>query len=231
MRLLTMALATTLLSTAAQAADLSGRATVVDGDTLQIEGVKERIRLYGVDAPESKQTCDDARGKRYLCGSRSAEALAEIIGRQGRVQCFEEDRDRYGRIVAECATAGNTVVNAEMVRQGWAVEYDDYSDGRYDQEEREAKKAKRGIWAGRFVKPSAWRRGERLASEQAATVEEQGAPSTKCLIKGNISGSGKIYHTPSSRSYEKTVIDEADGERWFCTETEAKAAGWRAPRG
>ena len=117
-----VSLAAALFATAAEAADFSGRATVVDGDTLQIEGVKERIRLYGVDAPESKQTCDDARGKRYLCGSRSAEALAEIIGRNGRVQCFEEDRDRYGRIVAECATPRNTVVNAEMVRQGWAVE-------------------------------------------------------------------------------------------------------------
>jgi endonuclease YncB( thermonuclease family) len=56
------------------------------------------------------------------------------------------------------------------------------------------------------------------------------APPTGCLIKGNISQSGKIYHVPDSPSYDQTKIDESKGERWFCTETEARAAGWRAPR-
>ena len=56
------------------------------------------------------------------------------------------------------------------------------------------------------------------------------APSPACRIKGNISGSGRIYHVPGSRSYESTVIDESKGERWFCTEDEARAAGWRAPK-
>ncbi len=88
---------------------IEGRATVVDGDTLAIEGLKARIRLYGIDAPESSQTCDDASGKRYLCGGRAAQYLADLIGRSGRVTCFEEDRDRYGRIVAECATPDNKV--------------------------------------------------------------------------------------------------------------------------
>ncbi|MGN6917326.1 sunset domain-containing protein [Neisseria sp. P0017.S004] len=50
-------------------------------------------------------------------------------------------------------------------------------------------------------------------------------------MKGNIGNSGRIYHVPGTAAYEKTKIDEAKGERWFCSEDEARAAGWRAPRG
>jgi endonuclease YncB( thermonuclease family) len=76
------------------------------------------------------------------------------------VTCREEDRDRYGRIVATCEANGREI-NAEMIRQGWAVEYEQYSDGRYSDEEEEARRAKRGLWAGTFVKPWEWRRGQR----------------------------------------------------------------------
>ena len=55
-------------------------------------------------------------------------------------------------------------------------------------------------------------------------------PRENCLIKGNIGASGRIYHVPGSDSYDKTRIDEASGERWFCTEAEARAAGWRPPK-
>jgi endonuclease YncB( thermonuclease family) len=212
-----------LLSASAVAEAVSGQADIVDGDTLSVRGEKTRIRLYGVDAPEGQQTCEDGSSKRYLCGSRAADALSEIIGRNGRVTCEEEDRDRYGRVVAVCKANGRDI-NAELIRQGWAVEYKQYSDGRYSKEESEARKAKRGLWAGKFVLPWEWRRGERLASEASTGADR------KCAIKGNISGSGKIYHVPGSKSYAKTNINESSGERWFCTEAEAEAAGWRAPR-
>ncbi|WP_244493301.1 thermonuclease family protein [Aureimonas sp. AU20] len=222
------ALVVWLTSTPAPAAErIEGRATVVDGDTLAIEGTKARIRLYGMDAPESSQTCDDAAGKRYLCGGRAAQYLADLIGRSGRVACFEEDRDRYGRIVAECATPGNVVLNAAMVKAGWAIEYKQYSDGRYSQEEAEAKAVKRGLWAGQFIEPSKWRnQGQRLESERAAEGQPKG-----CDIKGNISGSGKIYHMPGQQNYGRTKINEKAGERWFCSEADAQSAGWvRAKR-
>lgn len=128
----------------ASANEIAGRATVVDGDTIAVEGTKERIRLYGVDTPESGQTCNNASCKRYLCGSRAADALASLIGRNGRVACQEEDQDRYGRIVAECQANGK-VLNAELVRAGWAVEYKQYSYGRYSDEEAAAKRAKAGM--------------------------------------------------------------------------------------
>jgi endonuclease YncB( thermonuclease family) len=224
MKLHTACLSLLLLVSPAIAQSLSGRAEVIDGDTIAIEGRSSRIRLYGVDAPESQQTCEDTYGKRYLCGSKAAEALASIIGRNGRVTCHEVDRDRYGRIVAVCRANGKEL-NAELVREGWALQYTQYSDGRYTKDEAGAEASHRGLWAGKFVKPWEWRKGERLSSEASTGAER------KCAIKGNISGSGKVYHLPSSRTYAKTVINEADGERWFCSEEEAKAAGWRAPRG
>ncbi|MFO0997127.1 MAG: hypothetical protein U1F33_10630 [Alphaproteobacteria bacterium] len=52
-----------------------------------------------------------------------------------------------------------------------------------------------------------------------------------CRIKGNISESGeRIYHVPGGAFYDKTAISPARGERWFCTESEARAAGWRRSR-
>ncbi|WP_416355589.1 thermonuclease family protein [Aureimonas phyllosphaerae] len=219
------ALMACLLATPAVAQTIEGLATVTDGDTIEVAGTKERIRLYGIDAPESGQTCDDANGKRYLCGSRSADFLAELIGRSGHVSCTEEDRDRYGRIVAECTARGGEVVNAEMVRAGWAVEYRQYSDGRYSDAEADARAARRGIWQGTFTEPSKWRRGARMASEQVAHDQPKG-----CTIKGNISKSGRIYHMPGQDAYEKTKIDERRGERWFCSAAEAQAAGWRAAK-
>lgn len=140
---------------AGQAA-IEGRAQVIDGDTIAVEGTAPRIRLAYIDAPESTQPCYDAGNKRYLCGSRAAEALAEIIGRNGRVSCTEKDRDRYSRIVAACFV-GTVDINREMVRRGWAVEYKKYSDGRYAHDEAEATAAKRGLWAGRFDEPATWR--------------------------------------------------------------------------
>lgn len=56
------------------------------------------------------------------------------------------------------------------------------------------------------------------------------SPASRCTIKGNVSRSGRIYHLPDSAGYARTLIDESRGERWFCSEDEARAAGWRAPR-
>lgn len=67
-------------------------------------------------------------------------------------------------------------------------------------------------------------------SAPATTGCPQGCitPPPSCIIKGNISSSGeKIYHMPGQRDYDKTVIDPSKGERWFCTEAEAIANGWR----
>jgi len=204
----------------ANADGITGVASVIDGDTLDIHS--QRIRLHGIDAPESGQFCEKD-GKQYRCGQRAALALADKIGR-ATVRCEQRDIDRYKRIVAVC-NLGNLDLNAWMVRQGWAIAYRQYSRDYVDHESA-AQAEKTGIWAGRFINPSRWRRGDRLAVESA---KEPAA--TSCQIKGNISRSGeRTYHVPGGRDYGPTRIDESKGERWFCSEDEARKAGWRRPR-
>jgi endonuclease YncB( thermonuclease family) len=132
---------------------ITGRASVVDGDTLEIRTV--RIRLHGIDAPESAQRCRNARGEPYLCGARSALLLSEQTGVRN-VTCTERDRDRYGRIVAVCRL-GARDLNAWMVQQGLAVAYRQYSRD-YIRLEDEARAARRGLWAGAFQMPAEYRR-------------------------------------------------------------------------
>ena len=206
------------------ASPISGRVEVIDGDTIAVEGTAQRIRLYGIDAPEGQQTCEGSDGQIYLCGPKAADALASIVGRNGRVWCLEEDRDRYGRIVAVCEI-DSIDINAEMVRLGWALEYPQYSDGRYGDAEAEARTANRGLWSGTFVEPWAWRRGDRLKAEKVGDGKSDG-----CDIKGNISGNGHIFHVPGQEHYARTVIDVTRGERWFCTEEDGLKAGWRKAR-
>lgn len=134
----------------------AGSVRVLDGDTLDMDGT--RIRMFGIDAPESKQTCRRNR-RDWACGEEATEALAKVIGRQS-VRCEERDIDRYQRVVAEC-WAGGRNLNAWMVEQGWAVAYREYGGAIYDAQEASAKAAKRGVWNGRFVMPWDWRRGER----------------------------------------------------------------------
>ena len=208
-------------------ATLSGSARVIDGDTLEIRGM--RIRLHGIDAPESAQRCRDA-GRSWPCGREATRALSgRIAGRP--VVCEERDRDRYGRSVAVCR-AGGEDVNAWMATAGWAFAYRQYSRS-YVAEERAAQAAGRGIWRGDVVPPWDWRKGKRLAGAggDADTGTETQQGSARCAIKGNISQDGsRIYHVPGGRYYERTRINRSKGERWFCSEAEARAAGWRRSR-
>ncbi len=199
------------------AAEVNGVPSIVDGDTIELHG--ERIRLHGIDAPEGKQVCQVA-SRPVRCGQIAAEMLRQFVGRQ-IVSCAPEDRDQYGRTVATCYL-GKTDLNEWMVRQGQAVAYTRYST-KYVAAESEARAAKRGIWAGEFQRPDEWRRSQR--DIQAANVPA--APSAKCSIKGNINSKGRrIYHVPGQEDYERTRINEAAGERWFCSEDEARKAGW-----
>ncbi len=133
MRALTIALC--LLATPALA-DMTGTASVIDGDTIEVHS--QRIRLHGIDA---------------------ANALADKIARRP-VTCEDLGRDRYKRIIARCTVAGDDL-GAWMVQQGLALAYRRYSVD-YVDEEADAQAARRGIWAGEFVKPWKWRRGKRL---------------------------------------------------------------------
>lgn len=188
---------------------------VVDGDTLDLRG--ERIRLFGIDAPEARQTCD-LDGSTWRCGQWSARVLADAVD-AGRVTCTAVDVDRYQRTVAIC-DAGGVDLGDHMVRMGAAQAYARYSD-RYLGAEAEAKAAGVGLWAARMVTPEAYRHPKTQNAAKATGG---------CAIKGNIGTSGKIYHSPGQRDYEATRINPAKGEAWFCTAAEARAAGFRAAR-
>lgn len=196
------------LSTALFAAEPGVR--VIDGDTLDLHG--ERIRLFGIDAPEMAQTCD-RDGAAWRCGAWSARVLNDAI-EAGRVTCDPVDRDRYNRTVAICHVGG-TDIGQHMVQVGAARAYARYSD-RYLGDEVLAKAASAGLWAGHMVTPETYR-------HPVSQTTTDG-----CTIKGNISKSGqKIYHMPGQRHYDKTRISTSKGEAWFCSEAEARAAGFR----
>lgn len=230
-RLLILALALFVVApTPAKAETLTGRASVVDGDTLTIHG--QRVRLHGIDAPETGQTCT-ARGEDFRCGQTAALVLADKIGRRS-VVCEGNEHDRYGRLTAVCTLRGQDL-NAWMVTQGWALAYRAYSSDYVRQEEHAAAR-KRGLWQGAFVAPWEWRRSRRLQTAQAAPptplVEPPAAQAREagdCVIKGNISvrTGERIYHVPGGQYYDRTRISPSKGERWFCSEREALAAGWR----
>jgi len=145
------ALAISTTASAGDLADLTGRASVIDGDTIEIQG--QRIRLNGIDAPESWQTCKDAAGKTYRCGKDAAFALADFLNASQPISCLAVSMDRYRRTVADCFRSDRGPVNGWLVRQGWAVDWVRYSKGEYASEQAEARSARRGIWQGDFQKP------------------------------------------------------------------------------
>lgn len=132
---------------------LTGRVSVIDGDTLELRG--QRIRLWGVDAFESRQLCRGETGD-YRCGQAAANALDAQLADQ-LVSCHAVGRpDRYGRTVARCAAHGLDL-GSWLVSNGHALDYPRYSNGRYTREEAQARVARRGAWAGEFEPPWLWR--------------------------------------------------------------------------
>ena len=216
-RLSLMALAIGLA--AAAPSQVTGPARVVDGDTFNVS--VERVRLWGVDAPEGRQVCQNAQGEGYACGDVARDQLVGLIGVRA-VRCEVRDRDPYGRAVARCL-AGSTDLGEAMVRAGWAVDYVQFSRGAYASAELEARRARRGLWAGRFETPSTWRAEARQARPAPASP-----PQSDCVIKGNINAKGgRIFHVPGQEDYAATQIDPSKGERWFCSSKQATTAGWR----
>jgi endonuclease YncB( thermonuclease family) len=200
---------------------ITGKPKLIDGDSFEIGAVG--VRLYGVDAPEGRQSCTRG-GRNWNCGDAAADELRRLVGSRD-VSCERRDEDAYGRIVAVCRV-GTTDLGEAMVRAGMATAYLRYSND-YVDEEREAKAARRGLWSSEFTAPETYRNEQREAQREPALPAQRDG----CSVKGNINSDGeRIYHTPDSPSYADTQIDEGRGERWFCTAAEARAAGWRAAR-
>ena len=204
-----------------------GKAKVLDGDTIEISG--RRIRLFGIDAPENGQTCTIKR-KPFRCDQAATSALADKIGAHV-VECEPKDLDIYSRIVSVCFVEGEDI-NAWMVAKGWALAYRQYSRDYVSQEER-ASKAKLGMWQGEFELPWDWRQRASQSNAHLQPDDKQlnSTQSKDCEIKGNINDRGRhIYHMPGDKFYSRIIISVAKGERWFCSEAEAIAAGWKRSR-
>lgn len=220
-----------LASSAANAEAIAGRASVIDADTLDIHGA--RIRLLDIDAPESRQPCRRPDGAEWRCGQQAALALADWIGARP-VTCETSKRDNYRRWLARCSV-GSADLAEWLASQGWGVPYRECRCATIRAASADAQTAQRGIWSGTFAMPWDWRaqQAKQAAPEPSAeqpTAIRPGASQNAggCLIKGNINSKGEhIYHVPGGKWYDKTQIDTSKGERWFCSEADARAAGWR----
>jgi len=194
---------------------------VIDGDTIQLED-GQRLRYLGIDTPETV----DPRKPVQCFGVEASEKNKELVeGKTVRLEKDITDKDKYGRLL-RYVHLDNLFINLELVKQGFATSYTYPPDVKYQSEilqaEKEAREANRGLWAACLSPEPAL---DGFSSPSPQNTSENGKT---CLIKGNINTSGeKIYHLPGCGSYSKTQIDESRGERWFCSEDEAKSAGWR----
>ena len=194
-------------------------AFVVDGDTIDVGAV--RVRLHGIDAPEGGQRCANGRGGAWRCGDEAAQRMRDLV-EGAPISCDALGRDQYGRVIAVCHVRG-VDVGGQLVEEGLAWAFRRFSED-YVAQEDEARRARRGVWRAETDPPWVYR-------EQRWQRAADAAPHPGCPIKGNINRQGEqIYHTPWSPWYDRTRIDEARGERWFCDEAEAVAAGWRPAR-
>ena len=200
-----------------------GTTYALDGDTLQVGGA--RFDLFGIDAPELNQCCL-INGRRWKCGTQSERVLADAVGRS-EVACKEMTRPGLWPLAAKTALCrvDGIDLGGELVDRGWAVAIDLL----YAPREARARLASRGIWRSRFTPPQEWRAGIRMPGEGLCGGARPGRG--RCVIKGNISKTGeKIYHVPGGEYYDRTDIDPSKGERWFCSEKEARQKGWRRSR-
>lgn len=204
-----------------------GVAQAKDGDSLEVDGI--RIRLHGIDAPELTQTCSRG-GTQWTCGREAFGNLSELVtGRE--VRCSRYGKDQFDPVLAKC-TINGLEVNRILVERGYATAFRKYSMD-YVGSENRAKEAGLGIWAGEFRAPAEVR-AEGRDVRSSSTTDRGPRPVSRvvsstpsnCRIKGNHSRKGEwIYHLPGMPYYEQTRA-----EAMFCTEAEARAAGYRRVR-
>ena len=198
-------------------ADFSGRVVVIDGDTIDVGDV--RVRIHGIDAPESDQKCTTEQDQSWACGAWVSEQVrARLQGK--KATCKRVEIDKYGRVVATCKVKGEDVGRA-LVSDGLAFAYRKYSMA-YDLDEKGAAVNDRGLHASRVQSPAQYRK---------ARAKGRIPPDWNCAIKGNISSNGtRIFHVAGQTFYARTGINIGKGERWFCSVDDAIKAGWRKSR-
>lgn len=191
---------------------------VIDGDTIEIEG-GQKVRYIGIDTPETVHP-----DKSIQCfGIEASNKNKELVeGKSVRLEKDVSETDRYGRLL-RYVYLDDIFINKFLVEEGFAYSSTYPPDVKYQgifkASQQKAQEQKKGLWSSCSTLES----NPQSSPTSALPTDQSG-----CEIKGNISSSGeKIYHMPTQHFYNKTVIDQSKGERWFCTEQEAISAGWR----
>lgn len=190
--------------------------SVVDGDTLQIGN--HVYSLYGIDAPELGQLCfQDNRWNH--CGVTAAFELKKLLDFDKPLRCEPAPADKR-KIICHAASVNVALV---LLKAGYAVAASG-SDVAYKQAEKSAREGSLGLWHMSFVSPWDWRHGRRLPGADAA------AETMGCPIRAVIEANGrKVYYVPTDNDYKKITVDKEKGGRLFCSDGEARRAGWRRP--
>ncbi len=186
---------------------------VIDGDTIELSDGR-KVRYIGVDTPETQhpqkgQECFGEEAKKFN--------FKLVAGKQVKLEQDVSDIDKYGRIL-RYVWVGEDLVNEILVRQGYAYASSYPPDVKYQDKFRaaqeEAQQLEVGLWK---------------ACKDQTEAKKMEINKEECFIKGNISQQGQqgqLYHLPDCPSYDSVVINETQGEKWFCSEDEAQAAGW-----
>jgi endonuclease YncB( thermonuclease family) len=205
-----------------------------DANTISIDG--KTYRLDGIDAPETDQHCLNEDGELYPCGRKAAEELKLFVAdRPIRCDGLRTDSAYPKRRIVQCSVEGADL-HHWLVLHGWALNFEPYPKSRFKTDEDDARAGRFGLWKGCFVAPQDFRRWNKrtaklLGPSCPADAREKLFPDDAtmpigCEIKGHYAvrawPSAGIYHLPGCGSYRRTKA-----KRWFCSEEEALAAGFR----
>jgi endonuclease YncB( thermonuclease family) len=203
-----------LIGASDQASAVAGRAVALSGDTLRI--ARSTVVIAGIEAPLYGQTCVSATSRRWRCDAAAKTALARLL-RNDRVSCALAGTDAQGRRSGTCRI-GEKDIAAELVRNGHVFAATGLFSSYHSLEEK-ARQAKIGIWSGTSERPADYRAQKWRDAKRAAP--------DGCPIKGNVQGGRRLYVLPWSQDYARVRVSLSRGERWFCSEAEAQAAGWK----
>jgi endonuclease YncB( thermonuclease family) len=200
---------------------IAGKARVVSADQLAIGD--RIVRLKGVEVPDRVQRClrggAKGNGRTWACGAEAYGTFRRFV--QGRAVECSVGRTGEGNVaLGSCRVAG-VDVGESLVKAGLAFAEAGFASP-YRSIEDAARAARAGIWsAASPERPTEWR-------NRLWTMAKLRAPEG-CPIKGRVQGGERIYVLPWSSNYGRVRVNKRRGERWFCTEEEAIAAGWRSP--